>query len=404
MSLENRLAHWATKVRSDTSLPLRIELWNGNHIDLSAEAPRVTVRLPNVAAARYLLMPSLASLGGAYVEGAIEVSGHAVDMISIVNQLANTQLKPEGRFGRAVRSLTHDKRNDAEAIRYHYDVSNAFYAGFLDAGMVYSCAYFEHGNETLAEAQINKIDLILKKIRLQPGQSLLDIGCGWGALVIRAAQLYGARCIGVTLSENQAVLAAERVEAAGVGHLVEIRLQDYRDVTGEFDRITSVGMFEHVGLRNLGEYFRIVNSLLAPDGVVMNHGITSTDAGNGESPYGGGEFIERYVFPQGELAHVSHVQKTMQENGLEVLDVENLRRHYARTCALWSSNFEQREAEMLRLGGARRFRIWRVYLAGCSYAFEHDWISLYQIVCSKAGRSAASLPWSRNHSVAAALA
>ncbi|WP_332877413.1 cyclopropane-fatty-acyl-phospholipid synthase family protein [Massilia sp. S19_KUP03_FR1] len=403
MSLENRLANWAIKLRSAADVPLRIELWNGKRIDLSSAAPRVTVRLPSAATARYLLMPSLSSLGGAYVEGDIEVSGQAVDMIAIVNQLASTQLSAVGRLGRMVRSLSHDKRSDAKAIRYHYDVSNTFYAGFLDAGMVYSCAYFEDGNETLGAAQIKKIDLILKKIRLQPGQTLLDIGCGWGALAIRAAQLYGARCVGVTLSENQAALATERVAAAGVAHLVEIRLQDYRDVRGQFDRITSVGMFEHVGLRNLGEYFSIVGKLLAPGGVVMNHGITSTDAANGESPYGGGEFIERYVFPQGELAHIGHVLKVMQESGLEVQDVENLRRHYARTCALWSANFETNQAEMQRLGGARRFRIWRVYLAGCSYAFEHDWISLYQIVCSKAGLSAATLPWSRNSAQSAAL-
>ena len=399
MSLETRLNQWAAKIRSGSKLPLRIVLWDDRYIDLSSEPPSVTLKLPNVAAARFLLVPSLASLGGAYVEGLIEVTGKANDMIAIVNKLASTQLDTEGRFGRAVRSLTHSKRKDAAAIRYHYDVSNAFYAGFLDAGMVYSCAYFENGDESLANAQVKKIDLILKKIRLQPGQSLLDIGCGWGALVIRAAQTHGARCVGVTLSENQAALAAERVEAAGVGHLVEIRLQDYREVSGQFDRITSVGMFEHVGLRYLGEYFSTVNKLLAPGGVCMNHGITTSDAGNGESPFGGGEFIERYVFPQGELAHIGHVLMVMQESGLEVQDVENLRRHYTRTCALWSNNFENNAEEMLRLGGERRFRIWRVYLAGCCHAFEQDWISLYQIVCSKAGQSSATLPWARHQNI-----
>jgi cyclopropane fatty-acyl-phospholipid synthase-like methyltransferase len=162
---------------------------------------------------------------------------------------------------------------------------------------------------------VKKIDHILKKIQLQPGQTLLDIGCGWGALVIRAAQQYGARCVGVTLSENQYALARERVAAAGLEHLIEIRLQDYRDVTGQFDRITSVGMFEHVGIKHLPEYFSIINKLLAPDGMAMNHGITSTDPDNGETPYGGGEFIEKYVFPHGELAHIGNVLKTMQQGG-----------------------------------------------------------------------------------------
>ncbi|MDC8759637.1 SAM-dependent methyltransferase [Janthinobacterium fluminis] len=397
MFVQHRLSAWIAGVRSQVALPLRIELWNGQHIDFSAEAPRVTIRLPRASAARYLLTPSLANLGAAYVEGAIEVRGAARDMIAIVNALARATLKAEGRFARLVRGMAHDKRGDAAAIRYHYDVSNEFYAQFLDAELVYSCAYFERGDETLGEAQLKKIDHILNKIRLQPGQSLLDIGCGWGALPLRAARRYGARCVGVTLSEKQCALARARVADAGLGHLVDIRLQDYRDVRGQFDRITSVGMFEHVGLRHLPEYFGAIHALLAPDGVALNHGITSTDPDNGGTPYGGGEFIGRYVFPRGELAHVGQVLKAMQQGGLEAYDMENLRRHYARTCALWTDNFEARASEIRRLAGDKRFRIWHVYLAGCHYAFEHDWISLYQIVCGKAGQPTAALPWSRRH-------
>ena len=379
------------------ALPLRIELWNGQSVDFSSETPRVTIRLPNVAAARYLLTPSLSNLGAAYVEGAIEVKGAANDMIAIVNALARTTLKAEGKFSRLVRSVGHSKQKDAEAIRYHYDVSNEFYAQFLDPNLVYSCAYFENGDEDLATAQLKKIDHILRKIELRPNQTLLDIGCGWGALVIRAAQQYNARCVGVTLSENQFALAKERVRAAGLEHLVEIRLQDYRDVQGQFDRITSVGMFEHVGVRHLPEYFGAINRLLAPDGIVMNHGITSTDPDNGETPYGGGEFIEKYVFPHGELAHIGSVLKAMQQGALEVFDVENLRRHYARTCAIWTDNFEAQAERVKALAGDKRYRIWHVYLAGCSYAFEQDWISLYQIVGRKAGQRSAALPWSRKH-------
>jgi cyclopropane-fatty-acyl-phospholipid synthase len=397
MFLQNRLSSWIAGIRQQIALPLRIELWNGQRIDFSPEAPRVTIRLPRASAARYLLTPSLSNLGMAYVEGAIEVRGKARDMIAVVNALARTSLKAEGKFARIVRSIRHDRDRDAEAIRYHYDVSNAFYQQFLDPNMVYSCAYFETGEEDLATAQLKKIDHILAKIALQPGQRLLDIGCGWGALVIRAAQRYGARCVGVTLSENQCALARERVRAAGLEHLVDIRLQDYRDVVGEFDRITSVGMFEHVGLRHLPDYFATIRALLADDGLAMNHGITSTDPDNGETPYGGGEFIQRYVFPHGELAHLGQVLKAMQQGQLEAYDVENLRRHYARTCALWTENFEAHAERVRALGGDKRFRIWHVYLAGCSYAFEQDLISLYQIVCGKAGRCAAALPWSRRY-------
>jgi len=318
-------------------------------------------------------------------------------MIVVVNALAKSTLKPDGKLARIVRNITHDRKKDAEAIRYHYDVSNEFYEQFLDPNMVYSCAYFEHGNEDLATAQLRKIDHILTKIRLQPGQTLLDIGCGWGALVLRAAEKFGARCVGITLSENQYALAREKVAQAGLQDRIDIRLQDYRDVRGTFDRITSVGMFEHVGTKHLAEYFGIISRLLTDDGVAMNHGITTTDPDNGETPYGGGEFIARYVFPHGELAHIGTVLRAMQQGNLEAYDVENLRRHYARTLAIWTDNFEARADRIKELAGEKRFRIWHVYLAGCAYAFDQDLISLYQIVCGKAGRHPRVLPWSRGY-------
>jgi cyclopropane-fatty-acyl-phospholipid synthase len=399
-----RLSHWSASVRARPALPLRVILWNGQQLDFSLEPPRVTIRVPRPSSLRYLLSPSLYNLGRAYVEGAIDVSGRAADMIAIVTALSASSARAAhgGFVTRARQALgslrpRHTRKQDAEAIRFHYDVSNDFYRAWLDPWMVYSCAYFENGNEDLATAQLKKIDHILAKIDLRPGQSLLDIGCGWGALVIRAAQRFGARCVGITLSENQARLAREQVERAGLAHLVEIRLQDYRDVSGPFDRITSVGMFEHVGIAHLADYFSRVNALLAPGGVVMNHGITTTDVAARGTPYGGGQFIEQYVFPHGELAHLGAVIRSMQEGGLEVRDVENLRRHYARTCAIWTENFEANAERIGQLTDGKHFRIWHVYLAGCTYAFENDWISLYQIVCSKAGQEPSTLPWSRRY-------
>lgn len=218
-----------------------------------------------------------------------------------------------------------------------------------------------------------------------------------GALVIRAAQKFGARCVGVTLSQNQFDLATERVRAAGLEDRIEIRLQDYRDVSGQFDRITSVGMFEHVGRKNLPEYFRRVQQLLADDGVVMNHGITSSDPEGGGVSYGGGDFIDRYVFPNGELPHISLALQAMQQGGLEAFDVENLRRHYAQTLCCWSDAYEANSAKLRTLVDEEKFRIWRVYLAGCAYAFENDDVAIYQIVGRKAGRAAKTLPWSRRY-------
>jgi cyclopropane-fatty-acyl-phospholipid synthase len=397
MYWEKKLEHWVDGIRHQAALPLRLQLWNGQQFDFGQQSPEVTVKVPNVSSLPFLLKPSLANLGRAYVEGKLEVEGRLNAIIEVANALASNTMALERKAPWFHNPFHHTKKKDAEAIQYHYDVSNEFYQLFLDPAMVYSCAYFENGDEDLATAQIKKIDHILTKIGVRPGDTLLDIGCGWGALVIRAAQKFGARCVGVTLSNNQHALATERVKAAGLTGQVEIRLQDYRDVEGQFDRITSVGMFEHVGLKNLPLYFAKINSLLKDDGLAMNHGITTTDTNNGETAYGGGEFIDTYVFPQGELPHISHVLKTMQLGGLEPMDVENLRRHYAKTCGIWADNFEANADKIHKTVDDKRFRIWRVYLAGCSYAFEHDWISLNQVVCGKAGRNAEKLPWSRRY-------
>jgi cyclopropane-fatty-acyl-phospholipid synthase len=395
---EKKLGSWIDSIRERSALPLRLELWNGQHLDFAQHAPpQVTIRVPHVSALTYLLTPSLSNLGKAYVEGKIEVEGRVNEIISVGSALARHTLKPEGRFARIARSIHHTKKKDEEAIRYHYDVSNDFYRMWLDENMVYSCAYFENGSEDLASAQTKKIDHILTKIQVGPQHRLLDIGCGWGALVIRAAQKFGAQCVGVTLSKNQYEFAREKVARAGLSDRVEIRLEDYRDVSGTYDRITSVGMFEHVGARHLVAYFSKMHSLLSDDGIVMNHGITTTDANNGESAYGAGKFIDEYVFPHGELQHIGTVLHAMQEGGLEVFDVENLRRHYARTCGLWAENFEAHADQISRMVDDRRFRIWRVYLAGCAYAFTQDWVSLYQVVCTKANSDASRLPWSRRY-------
>ena len=396
MFWEKKLGSWVDSIRDRSALPLRLELWNGQQLDFGQQA-QVTIRVPDVWALNYLFTPSLFNLGKAYVEGKIEVEGRAKEIISVGSALARHTLKPEGKFARIARSVHHTREKDEEAIRYHYDVSNDFYRMWLDENMVYSCAYFENGDEDLGTAQLKKIDHILTKIQLRPEHTLLDIGCGWGALAIRAAQKFGARCVGITLSQNQVDLARERVARAGLSDRVEIRLEDYRDLSGAYDRITSVGMFEHVGARHLREYFAKLHTLLADDGIVMNHGITTTDPNNGETAYGAGEFIERYVFPHGELQHIGTVLQAMQASGLEAFDVENLRRHYARTCGIWAENFDDHADRIRALVDDRRFRIWRVYLAGCAYAFAQDWVSLYQVVCTKSNSDASALPWSRRY-------
>ena len=397
------LSPWAQRLRRHFNLPLLVRWQGGTSLKLGEfDQPRVTVDVRDTAGAAALLSPSLDKLGQAYVEGHIDVAGSVQDVMDMAHRLAEAgaQMDTTGRWVRRIvhrlaDASSHSQSVDREAIHYHYDVSNAFYAEWLDPAMVYSCAYFENGDETLAQAQIQKIDHILTKLRIQPGQRLLDIGCGWGALVLRAAQRFGARCVGITLSQNQFDLATERVRAAGLQGRVEIRLQDYREVHEQFDRISSVGMFEHVGLKNLRAYFQQIHDLLTPDGWALNHGITSSDAQNGEARYGGGRFIDRYVFPNGELPHIGTVLTTMQEGGLEALDAENLRRHYARTLQCWSEAFEAKGEHLKTLVDDKTWRIWRMYLIGSQWAFEHDDIALFQVLCHRAGQSAQGLPWSR---------
>lgn len=397
MFWEKKFERWLQGMREHTELPLRLQLWNGRQFDLGPQSPEVTIRVPSPSALPYLLNPSLDNLGRAYVEGKLEVEGRLRAIIEVAETLAERGLERGSRLGQLFRPRAHSRRQDRQAVAYHYDVSNAFYQAFLDPAMVYSCAYFDTGDENLASAQQKKIDHILAKLDVRPGHTLLDIGCGWGALVIRAAQTRGATCVGITLSSNQYALASERVREAGLENRVSIRLLDYRDLHGQFDRITSVGMFEHVGLKNLPLYFSTIRRLLADDGLAMNHGICTTNTDHSTARYGAGEFIEQYVFPHGELPHIGTVLTAMQDGGIEALDVENLRRHYARTCTLWAENFERNDALIRSLVDERRYRIWRVYLAGCAHAFRHDWIALYQVVCGKAGRNADALRWSRRY-------
>lgn len=383
----DRYANWL----HGHAIPVRIRFWDGSETRLGAN-PAVTITVPKATALRHLLRPSLDRLGRAYVEGDIEVDGHLSDLIVVATQLAASGRRLARKTSRIIR---HNKKIDAEAIAYHYDVSNEFYSLWLDPGMVYSCAYFRSPNDTLEAAQIQKIDHILTKLRVQPGDHLLDIGCGWGALVMRAAEKFGAKALGITLSRNQCDLAQERIKAAGLADRCEVRFEDYREVSGKFDRIASVGMFEHVGLKNLRGYFARMNELLADHGVLLNHGITSTEPDSAQTPYGAGDFIERYVFPHGELPHIGLTLKEMCAAGLEPVDVENLRRHYAMTLTHWTNRFEASGERLRQLAGEKRWRIWRIYLAGCAYGFAHHWIALHQILAVKAGAS--SLPLTRDY-------
>ncbi len=295
----------------------------------------------------------------------------------------------------------HSRDSDRAAIAHHYDVSNRFYSLWLDAEMVYSCAVFEHPEQSLDQAQRNKLDLICRKLRLQDGQRLLDIGCGWGALVRWAARHYGVRAHGITLSREQCDYARARILAEGLQDRVTVELRDYRDLQGEavYDRVSSVGMFEHVGLANLPVYNATVHRLLRPGGLFLNHGITHDEEGWNKNV--DTQFINRYVFPDGELDTVSNIQRRMERTGFEILDVEALRPHYALTLRHWVRRLESAHGAAAAEVGETTYRIWRLYMAACALEFEDGGTGIYQILGARRDRGAYPVPLTRHDIYAA---
>jgi cyclopropane-fatty-acyl-phospholipid synthase len=391
------IEHALRRLKQQVNAPLRVVLWDGREMALSEEAPRVTLTVRDARTARALARPTLLSLAQAYIDGGVDLEGDLREAIRSAEALSRTA-GDSTYDADAPAAQARSKSEDREAIQHHYDLSSEFYRLWLDPRLVYSCAYFRTMADTLEEAQVAKLDHICTKLRLAPGERFLDVGCGWGALVMHAASRYGVDATGITLSENQYRLSTERIREAGLEGRCRVLLQDYRDHPGEgrYDKAASVGMFEHVGLKNLSAYFGAVRRLLRDRGLFLNHGITSSDVGNRAVGMGGGEFIDRYVFPRGELPHLHRVIHDMSAQDLEVHDVECLRPHYERTLDLWSANFERVLPQAVAASSERTARIWRLYLAGCAHAFEQRWISIHQVLASKMEKPGrADLPLTR---------
>jgi len=289
----------------------------------------------------------------------------------------------------------HSKARKRQAIAFHYDVSNDFYQIWLDEQMVYSCAYFEAAGDGIDQAQRNKLDHICHKLRLKPGERLLDIGCGWGALIRWAVRHYGVSAHGVTLSRNQYEYCLRTIAGQGLQDWVSVELKDYRDLEGDavFDKIASVGMVEHVGIENLSTYFGTARRLLKPGGLFLNHGITNDTEGWQKSI--STEFINRYVFPDGELDTVSNMQRAMERSDFEILDVEALRPHYAMTLRQWVRRLENHREEALRHVPEMIYRIWRLYMAACALSFEEGGIGVYQILAGRRAKGLSPVPLTR---------
>ncbi|MGH8700621.1 MAG: class I SAM-dependent methyltransferase [Burkholderiales bacterium] len=367
----------------ESGLPLAVRLWNG--ASTGAPRPQVTITVRHPLALATLRNPTAGGLAARYVEEQIDVDGPIREVVGLGTALAGATDGVSPPAPRLAHWVRHTRLFDSKAVRSHYDVGDDFFSLWLDSRRVYSCAYYRRADDTLEIAQEQKLDHICRKLRLAAGERFLDIGCGWGALVMWAAERYGAQALGVTLSRNQHDYARARIRELGLEGRCEVRLLDYRDVREEraFDKIASVGMFEHVGRSNLEAYFGKITRLLRPGGLVLNHGITLGALGQRELGSGIGEFIDRYVFPGGELAHISVVMEALASQGLECWDVESLRPHYARTLWHWVERLEARRAAALAAVGEKLYRIWHIYMAGSAHGFERGWMSVYQVLAGK---------------------
>jgi cyclopropane-fatty-acyl-phospholipid synthase len=398
--------------RALAGVPIAVEAYDGSTAGPADASVRLVLRSPR--ALSYLITaPSELGLARAFVSGDLEIHGDLYDALTLMWSdrighvswrerlaiLRNVDPKalrwvepPAEELGaRRLRAgMRHSKSRDAQAISHHYDVSNRFYEWVLGPSMTYTCACYPTETSTLEEAQEHKYDLVCRKLGLEPGMRLLDVGCGWGGMVRHAAKHYGVQALGVTLSRRQAEWAKEAIASEGLGHLAEVRFSDYRDVTeSDFDAVSSIGLTEHIGRANLPAYFTFLNERLRPQGRLLNHCITRPTT---TEPNHFGGFIDRYVFPDGELEGVGYIISAMQDHGFEVRHEENLREHYARTLAGWCANLGAHWDEAVDEVGAGRARVWALYMAGSRLGFERRTIELHQVLGVKTADGVSAMP------------
>lgn len=381
--------------------PFHLRFWDGTSVPATTPAaPEFHIRSPR-AIAHFLRSPGELGLGRAYVAGLVTVDDLDAAFV-VVDDWEPPPISPRMRARVTLAAVAaaglagiprrpslelrlggrrHTIERDRAAVRYHYNVGNEFFALFLDASMTYSCAIFSRGAETLEEAQETKLDLVASKLGLQPGQRVLDVGCGWGSFTIHAARKHGVNVLGITLSEPQAEVARRRAVDAGVGDRVEIRVADYRQLSAEpFDAIASIGMVEHVGDNQIDRYAQTLTRLLKPGGTLLNHGIALLRPDDDPTK---DVFSNRYVFPDGEPLPLWRIQRALHDAGLHVRHVEGFADDYSRTLREWTARLEEHLDEAERLAGAERLRVWRLYLRAARHGFDTGWTDVYQVRATK---------------------
>jgi cyclopropane-fatty-acyl-phospholipid synthase len=391
-----------------------IRLWDGTVREADIGQPtRFTIIFQHPGALRQMFLPPTElALGEAYIYNDFDIEGDITAVVPLADSLLShpLSLREQMHLGSQlmrlprkvathtampqVQGALHSKARDRSAVTYHYDQSNEFYALWLDSRMVYSCAYFQTPDDDLDTAQEHKLEYICRKLRLQPGEHLLDIGCGWGGLLIYAAEHYGVQADGITLSQSQAALAQERIHRAGLDDRCHVEVRDYRDLSPSesYDKLVSVGMFEHVGAAKLPFYFQQAWRLLRPGGVFLNHGIAATS----DTPIPKKSFVNTYVFPDGELVRLNTTLRAAEASQFEVRDVESLREHYALTLMHWVHNLETHADEAKRLTDDITYRIWRLYMAGAINSFRTGQNTIFQTLLAKPDQGHSGLPLTRS--------
>lgn len=382
---------YKTLLSRSFTIPVKIVFWDGKSVTYGNGEPQATITFKEKIPVRDVTRNASIALGEAYMDHKIEIDGSIQKLIESAYESADSFMR-SSKFRKFMPKQSHTEKQSEDDVQSHYDVGNDFYRLWLDDTLTYSCAYFTHGNhDDLTQAQMDKVHHILQKLNPQPGKALLDIGCGWGTLMLTAAKEYNLKVTGVTLSEEQYNYVQKKIDEQGLSNVAEVKLVDYRELGDrQWDYITSVGMFEHVGKENLGIYFKDIARYLANDGVALIHGITRQQGG----AYNG--WINKYIFPGGYIPGLAEMIGHIEENKLQISDIEMLRRHYQRTLEIWDQNFNAHRDEITKMMGDRFTRMWDLYLQACAASFESGNIDVCQYLITK-GASGKNLPMTRDY-------
>lgn len=381
---------YKTLLSRSFNIPVKIVFWDGSSVVYGNGAPQATITFKEKIPVRDITKNASIALGEAYMDKKIEIDGSIQKVITAAYESSHSFMR-SSKFRRFLPKQGHDEQESASDVQSHYDVGNDFYKLWLDDTMTYSCAYFTNGNhDDLTTAQMAKVHHIINKLNPQPGKTLLDIGCGWGTLMLTAAKEYGLKVTGVTLSKEQYKAVQKKIEDENLQDVAEVLLVDYRELGDRtWDYIVSVGMFEHVGKENLGLYFKDIARYLKHDGVALIHGITRQQGG----AYNG--WINKYIFPGGYVPGLQEMVGHISENGLQIADIEMLRRHYQRTLEIWDQNFNEHRPEIQKMMGERFTRMWDLYLQACAASFESGNIDVMQYLITKGPSK--ELPMTRDY-------